>query len=71
MTQNKSYVWRFILKEYSPGLIYIQASKYTAAHVLSRLEILDIPNPVKNNIKYVNAYYVLEDEDVLHKNCTN
>ena len=52
--------WRFIFKEYSPERIYIQGSKNIAADVLSRLDILDVPNPVKNNVKSINKYYSLE-----------
>ena len=58
--------WRLILEEYSPELIYIQGSKNVAANVLSRLDIVDTPNPVKNIIKSVNEHYGLEDEDILH-----
>ena len=41
--------WRLILEEYSPELIYIQGSKNIAADALSRLDIVDTPNPVKNH----------------------
>ena len=58
--------WRLILEEYSPELIYIQGSKNIAADALSRLDIVDTPNPVKNNIKSVNEHYGLEDEDISH-----
>ena len=37
-----------------------------AADALSRLDIVDTPNPVKNNIKAINEYYGLEDEDISH-----
>ena len=40
--------WRLILEEYSPELIYIQDSKNIAAHILSRLDIVDTRNPIKN-----------------------
>ena len=58
-TCNKERVlrWRLILEEYSPKLIYIQGSKNISADVLSRLDIVDTPNPVKNNIKFVNEHY--------------
>ena len=52
--------WRLILEEYSPELIYIPGSKNIAADVLSRLDILDIPNPVINNFKSINEHYGLE-----------
>ena len=39
--------WRLILKEYNPELIYIQGSKNIAKHALSRLDIVNTPNPVK------------------------
>ena len=42
--------WRFILEEYIPELIYIQGSKNIVADVFSRLDMVDTPNPVKNNI---------------------
>ena len=58
--------WRLILEEYSPELIYIQGSKNIAADALSRLDIVDTTNPVKNNIKSVNEHYGLEDEDISH-----
>ena len=58
--------WRLILEEYGPELIYIQGSKNTAADALSRLDIVDTPNPVKNNIKAVNEHYGLDDEDISH-----
>ena len=58
--------WRLILEEYDPGLIYIQGTINVTADVLSRLDIVDIPNPVKNNDKSVNEHYGLEDEDILH-----
>ena len=37
---------RLILEGYSPELIYIQGSKNITAFALSRLDIVDIPNPV-------------------------
>ena len=49
--------WRLILEEYSPELIYIQGSKNIAADALSRLDIVDTPNPVKNNFKSINEHY--------------
>ena len=58
--------WRLILEEYGPELIYIQGSQNTAADALSRLDIVDTPNPVQNNIKAVNEHYGLEDEDISH-----
>ena len=36
---------RLIIKEYSPELIYIQDSKNIAAYALSRLDMIDTPNP--------------------------
>ena len=58
--------WRLILEEYSPKLIYIQGSKNIAVDTLSRLDIVDTPNPVKNNIKSINEHYGIEDEEILH-----
>ena len=58
--------WRHILEEYDCKLIYIQVSKNIAADAFSRLDIVDSPIPVKNNIKSVNEYYRLEDEDISH-----
>ena len=58
--------WRLILEEYSPELIYIQGSINIAADALSRLDIVDTPNPVKNNITAVNEHYGLDDEDISH-----
>ena len=58
--------WRLVLEEYGPELIYIQGSKITAADALSRLDIVDTPNPAQNYIKAVNEYYELEDEDISH-----
>ena len=58
--------WRLILEEYSPELIYIQGSKNIAADALSRLDIVDTPNPVKNNFKSINEHYGLENEDISH-----
>ena len=43
--------WELILEEYSPELIYIQGFKNTAADALSRLDIVDTPNPIKNKFK--------------------
>ena len=40
-----------ILEEYSPKLIYIQGSKDTLSDTLSILDIVNTPNPDKNNIK--------------------
>ena len=56
--------WRLILEEYRPELIYIQGSKNIAADALSRLDIVDTPNPVKNEIKSINEHYRLENEDI-------
>ena len=42
--------WGLIWKEHSPELFYIQGSKNIAADVLSRQDIVDTPNPVKNNL---------------------
>ena len=39
--------WRLIVEEYSPGLCYIQGSKNIVGDALSRLDIVDTPNPVK------------------------
>ena len=33
---------------------------------MSRLYVVDTPNPVKNNILSINEYYGLEDEDISH-----
>ena len=52
--------WRLILEKYSPKLIYILGSKYIAAYVLSRLDIVDTPNTVKYNIEIKNEHYRLE-----------
>ena len=46
--------WILILEEYSPELIYIQGSKNITADILSRENIVDTPNPVKNHIKPIN-----------------
>ena len=56
--------WRFIPEEYSPELIYIQGSKNIAPDALSRLDIVDTPNLIKNNMKSINEQYELEDEDI-------
>ena len=32
----------------------------------SRLDIVDTPNPVENNIKSVNEHYGLEDDNISH-----
>ena len=58
--------WILILEEYNPELIYIQGSKNIAADTLSRLDIVDTPNPVKHNIKSVNEHYGSEDEEISH-----
>ena len=58
--------WRFILREYSPELIYIQSSKNITADVLSKLDIADTANLVKNHIKSVNGHNGLEDHNILH-----
>ena len=58
--------WSIIFKEYSPVLIYIQGSKNIATNAKNRLDIVDPPNSDKNNIKAVNEYYGLEDEDISH-----
>ena len=65
-TWEKVIQWRLILEECSPELFYIQGSKHIAADAISRLDIVDTPNPVKNSIEFVNEYYGLEDEDILH-----
>ena len=53
------------MKKYSPKLAYLQGSKNSTADILSRLDMLDIHNPVRNNIKSINDYYGLEDEEIL------
>ena len=58
--------WGSILEDYIPELIYIQGSKNIAADALSRLDIVDTPNPVKNNVKAINEHYGLDDEDMSH-----
>ena len=58
--------WRLIIEEYSPELINIQESIKVAADAWSRLDIVDTPNPVKNNIKSINEQYGLEDDDISH-----
>ena len=58
--------WRLILDENSSILIYIQGSKNIAADALSRLNIVDTPNPVKNKIKSISEHKWLEDEDITH-----
>ena len=42
--------WRLILEEYSPVLIFIQGSNYSAADTLSRLYMGNTLNAVNNNI---------------------
>ena len=56
--------WRLILEVYSPKLIHIQGSKNIVADALSRLDIVDTPNPDKNNIKSKNKHNGLEEEDI-------
>ena len=56
--------WRLILEEDSPELIYIQSSKNITLDALSRLDIVDTTNLVKNNFKSINEHYGLEDEDI-------
>ena len=51
---------------YSPELIYVQGFENIAADAWSRLDIVDTPNPVKNNIKSINTHYGLEDEGISH-----
>ena len=58
--------WIFILKEYGHELIYIQGSKNVTPGALSRLDIVDTPNPIKNYIESINEYYGLEGEDISH-----
>ena len=58
--------WRLNLEECSPELIYIQGSKNIAADASSRLNIVDTPNPTEHNIKSINEYCGLEDEDISH-----
>ena len=41
-----------------------QGFKNIAADALSTLDIVDTPNPVKNNFKSINEHYGLEDEDI-------
>ena len=50
----------------SPEFICIQVSKNIVANALSRLDKVDTPNPVQNNIDSVNDHYGLEDEDISH-----
>ena len=52
--------WRLILEEYNPELIYIQGAKNVAADSLSRLDIVDINNPVKPNMSSLSEYFSLE-----------
>ena len=58
--------WRLILEKFNPELIYIQGSKNIAADALSRLEIVDTPNPVKYYIKSINEHYGLEYDIISH-----
>ena len=46
--------WTLILEEYSPELLYVQGSKNIAADTLNSLDIIDTPDPVKNNVKSIN-----------------
>ena len=57
-----THPWRI----YSPELIYIQGSKNIESYALSRLDIVDTPNTVKNNIKSIYEHYGLDDEDISH-----
>ena len=43
-------IWRLILEEYNPELIYIQGSKNIAADALRRLGIVDTNNPIRPNM---------------------
>ena len=47
-------------------MIYIQGSNNISADVLRRLDLVDAPIPVKNNIKSVNEDYGLENEDIIY-----
>ena len=58
--------WRLIFEEYSHEMIYIQGSKHIAAYALTKVDIVDTPNPIKHTIKSVNEYYGLEDEDIFY-----
>ena len=44
----------------------MQSSKNIAPDTLSRLDIVDIPNPVKNNLKSINEHYGIEYKDISH-----
>ena len=67
-TFNTGFVmrWKFILDKYSSELIYTQGSKNIAAGSLSRLDIVDVLNPVKNYINSINEHYGSDDEDISH-----
>ena len=58
--------WRLILEEYSPELIYIQGSKNVAADALSRLELDDNAEPIKEDAQSLAEHFALEEEDILH-----
>ena len=58
--------WRLILQEYNSDLIYSQGYKNIAPDAKSRLDIVDTPYPIKNNIKSINEHYGLEDENISH-----
>ena len=58
--------WGLTLEEYSTKQIYIQGSKNIVADALSRLDVVDTPNPNQNNIESVNECYGLEDENISH-----
>ena len=66
---EKVMQWRLILEEYNPKLIHIQASKNIAPDILSRFDIGDTPNPVKNNMKSVNEHNGLEVKDTMKQLC--
>ena len=48
-------IWRLIIEEYNPELIYIQVgSKSIVVDALCRLEIVDSYNPIKPNMSYIS-----------------
>ena len=53
-----------MLQEYIPELIHIWGCENIAAKVFCRLDIVDTPNPVKNNIKSVNCHYEIEGKNI-------
>eukprot|EP00804_Cyclotella_cryptica_P012131 CCRYP_009831-RA/>CCRYP_009831-RA protein AED:0.17 eAED:0.19 QI:0/0/0/1/0/0/2/0/493 len=72
LTSDRVYLWRLLLEEFGPEIVYIKGTHNTVADTISRLDIGHIPNKCKKRVQLtyqeeMNPVFVnCSKEDVIY-----